>query len=307
MLARGYISDNWHFPDAEFQQIIGGMRRLKPACDELATALAANNMASMQEMGEEVLQLVKDCGKKLTKTIETNNHVPPPSPRVPPAQVILNPILLPLNALSQCQWSIATAVPNTGPVVENAPQANAPQASRKWTCSPGESPSTEQSPTPRPGDPPSSEQWSRAGNYSCANPSGSPNGHSQYATGDATCSPGESPSAEQSLTPRPGDPPSSEQSSRRSESPSAEQPPSRRPGESPSSEQSSTPRPGESPSSECSALGAEISAPTGEYFCNKPSGSPNDDPWYTSVGPTCSSECPSSQQSCWCSGSPSSE
>ena len=79
MLARGYISDNWHFPDAEFQQIVARMRRLKPACDELATASAANNMASMQEIVEAVLQLVKDCGKKLTKTIETNNHVPPPN------------------------------------------------------------------------------------------------------------------------------------------------------------------------------------------------------------------------------------
>ena len=126
MLARGYLSDNVHFPDAEFQRIVAGMRRLKPACDELATASAANNMASMQEIDEAVLQLVKDCGKKLTKTIETNNHLPPPGPGVPPAQVILNLILLPLNALPQCQWSIATAVPNAGPVVQNAPQANAP-------------------------------------------------------------------------------------------------------------------------------------------------------------------------------------
>ena len=126
MLARGYISDNAHFPDAEFQQIVAGMRRLKPACYELATASAANNMASMQGIDEAVLQLVKDCGKKLTKTIRTNNDVPPPGPGVPPAQVIVNPILLPLNALPQCQWSIATAVPNAGPVGQNAPQANAP-------------------------------------------------------------------------------------------------------------------------------------------------------------------------------------
>jgi len=126
MLARGYIWNNWQFPDAEFQQIVAGMRRLKPACDELATVSAANNMASMQEIDEAVLQLVKDCGKKLIKTIETNNHVPPPGPGVPPAQVILKPILLPLNTPPQCQWSIATAVPNAGPVVQNSPQANAP-------------------------------------------------------------------------------------------------------------------------------------------------------------------------------------
>jgi len=30
MLAMGYISDKAHFPDTEFQQIVAGMRRLKP-------------------------------------------------------------------------------------------------------------------------------------------------------------------------------------------------------------------------------------------------------------------------------------
>jgi len=127
MLARGYISDNWHFPDAEFQQIVEGIRRLKPACDELSTESAANNMASMQDIDEAVLELVKYCGKKLANTIRTNNHVPPPGPGVPPAQVIVRPMLLPLNAPRQCQWSIATAVvPNAGPVGQNAPLANAP-------------------------------------------------------------------------------------------------------------------------------------------------------------------------------------
>jgi len=121
VLARGYISDNWHFPDAEFQQIVAGMSRLKPACDELAIASAANYIASMQEIDEAVLQLVKDCGKKLTKTIDTNNHLPPPSSSVLPAHVLLNPILLPLNAPPQCQWSIATAVLKAGLVVQNAP------------------------------------------------------------------------------------------------------------------------------------------------------------------------------------------
>jgi len=42
-------------------------------------------MASMQEIDEAVLQLVKDSGKKLANTIGTNNHVPPPGPGVPPA------------------------------------------------------------------------------------------------------------------------------------------------------------------------------------------------------------------------------
>jgi len=99
MLATGYISNYWHFPDAEFQQPVAGMRRLKPEGDELATASAANNRASMQEIDKAVLQLVKDCGKKLTKTIGTNNHVPVPSLGVALVNVIVSSILLPLNPL----------------------------------------------------------------------------------------------------------------------------------------------------------------------------------------------------------------
>jgi len=98
-------------------------------------------------------------------------------------------------------------------------------AGPKRTCSAVESPSAEQSPTPRLGDPPSSEQLSRLRNYSATNPSGCPNGHSQYATEDATYFPGKSPSAEQSPTPRPHNPPSSEHSSRCSESEAWNDPP----------------------------------------------------------------------------------
>ena len=147
MSARGDISDNWYFPDAEFQQIFAGMRRLKPACHELATESAANNMGSMQEIDGTVLQLVKDGRKKLTKTIETNNQVPPPGPCVPPPQVILTPILLYLNALPQYQWSIATAVPNTGPVVPNAPQVNAPGPAQNVPAPPA-NPQAQNNPSP---------------------------------------------------------------------------------------------------------------------------------------------------------------
>jgi len=137
MLARGYISDNWHFPDAEFQQMVEGMRRLKPACVEYATVSASNNMATMLEIDEAVLQLVKDCGKKLANTIRTKNHVPPLGPGVPPAQVIVRPMLLPRNAPPQCQWSIATAVvPNIGPVGQNAPLANAAGPAQKVPADP---------------------------------------------------------------------------------------------------------------------------------------------------------------------------
>jgi len=153
-LARGYISENWHFPDAEFPQIVEGMRRLNPACDELATASAANNIASMQEIDEAVLQLVKDCGKKLANTIRTNIQVPPRSPGVPTAQVIVRPMLVPLNAPPQCQWSIATAVvPNAGPVGQNAPLANAPGPAQNVPAPPANTQAQNIAAPPGPADP----------------------------------------------------------------------------------------------------------------------------------------------------------
>ena len=60
---------------------------MRPACDELATASAANDRPGMQEVDEAVVQLVKDCGKKLTNTINLKNKPFPQVPGVPPAQV----------------------------------------------------------------------------------------------------------------------------------------------------------------------------------------------------------------------------
>jgi len=73
MLARGYQTDLHHFLDAEFLQIVAGFRQLRPACDELASASAANDIPGMQKVDEAVVQLVKDCGKKLTNTINLKN------------------------------------------------------------------------------------------------------------------------------------------------------------------------------------------------------------------------------------------
>ena len=47
MLARNYY-DLYQFPDAEFHQIVTGMRRLLPVCDALATASAANNRSLLK-------------------------------------------------------------------------------------------------------------------------------------------------------------------------------------------------------------------------------------------------------------------
>jgi len=102
MLARNY-ADIKTFPDADFQPIVAGMRRLLPACDALATASAANNIRLMQEIDEGVVQLVKDCGKKLTNTLgkQVSGAPPPGNPGVLPVQVIIRGTLLPPGAPAQ--------------------------------------------------------------------------------------------------------------------------------------------------------------------------------------------------------------
>jgi len=47
MLARGYLTHLHHFQDIEFQQIVASVRQLRPACDELATMSAVNNIPRM--------------------------------------------------------------------------------------------------------------------------------------------------------------------------------------------------------------------------------------------------------------------
>ena len=102
MLARNY-DEIYQFPDAEFQQIVAGMRRLLPVCDAGATASAVNNIRLLQEIDEGVVQLVKDCGKKLTNTLgrEVRGAPGPGNPGDPPEQVIVHGAILPLGAPAQ--------------------------------------------------------------------------------------------------------------------------------------------------------------------------------------------------------------
>jgi len=110
-----------NFAMGEFQQIVTGTRRLRPACDQLTTESAANNVARMREADEGIVQLVKDCMSKLTTTMNQQLQVvakgqPAPAlgqPGVPTAQVIVPPLLLPLGA--PIQWGPATADPNPAP------------------------------------------------------------------------------------------------------------------------------------------------------------------------------------------------
>jgi len=78
MLARGFKKIP-PFCDYHFQQIIAGMRTLRPACDTLVKAAAANNRAVMHQIDEAVVQLVKDSGVKLSTTVK--NGCPGLTPR----------------------------------------------------------------------------------------------------------------------------------------------------------------------------------------------------------------------------------
>jgi len=123
-----------NFALRKFEQIVAGIWRLRPACDQLATESAANNVARMREADEAIVQLVKDCMSKLTTTMNKQLQVvakgqPAPAlgqPGVPTAQVIVTPLLLPLGA--PIQGDLATADPNPAPVPQNAlPAINQPQ------------------------------------------------------------------------------------------------------------------------------------------------------------------------------------
>jgi len=69
MLARGFRKIRT-FSDHHFQQIVAGMRTLRPACDSLVTAGTANNRAVMRQIDKSVVQLVKDCEMKLRTTVK---------------------------------------------------------------------------------------------------------------------------------------------------------------------------------------------------------------------------------------------
>jgi len=120
MLARGF-SKIRTFPDHHFQQIVAGMRTLRPACDSHVTATAANNRAVMPQIDEAVVQLVKDCGVKLRTTVKNRSTglAPLGQNGVFYDQIMLRDRLLPPSAPDQ--WSPATTVANSGPVPQNVP------------------------------------------------------------------------------------------------------------------------------------------------------------------------------------------
>ena len=122
----------------EFQQILAGMRRLRPVCDQLATESAANNVPRVLEADEGTVPLFKDSMSKLTTTMNKQLKVVPRGrpartlgqQRVPTVQVIVLQVLLPLRAATQ--WGPARADPNPAPVHKNSfPAIHHPQAQRQ--------------------------------------------------------------------------------------------------------------------------------------------------------------------------------
>jgi len=127
MLAMGFRKIRT-FPDHHFQQIVAGMRTLRPACDSLVTAAAANNTAVMRQIDEALVQLVKDCGVKLRTTLKncSTGMAPLGQNGVFYDQIMLSDRLLPPNAPDQ--WGPTMTVPNPGPVLQNVPPAYPGQA-----------------------------------------------------------------------------------------------------------------------------------------------------------------------------------
>ena len=78
------------------------MRRLRPACDELATASAVGNIARMQDIDKTLVHLIKDCVVKLfNKTKTWGPAALQGQPGGPFAQVIVQGIFLSTNIPAQ--------------------------------------------------------------------------------------------------------------------------------------------------------------------------------------------------------------
>jgi hypothetical protein len=112
-----------NFPDAEFLPIYTGMRTLRPACDYIVSAVAANNLQRIVDIEEAVVELVTDSCRKLNDTRNKGRMIVP-NPAIPPAQVVMHESLLPPGAPNQS--GAATTVHNPGQPPQNVPPGNLP-------------------------------------------------------------------------------------------------------------------------------------------------------------------------------------
>jgi len=89
MIARGFAPAGRtakDFPEAYFLPICTGVRTLRPACDLIIAAVAANDMHRLEDIEEAVVELVKDSCRKLNDTNNKGKMVVP-NPAIPPGQV----------------------------------------------------------------------------------------------------------------------------------------------------------------------------------------------------------------------------
>ena len=96
---------------------------LRPACDLIVSAVAANDMHRLEDIEEAVVELVKDSCRKLNDTNNKGKMVVP-NPAIPPRQVVVHTLLLPPGAPNQ--WRAATTIENPGQLPANHPPAHVP-------------------------------------------------------------------------------------------------------------------------------------------------------------------------------------
>jgi len=103
MIARGFapaVRTAKSFPDVEFLPICTGMRTLRPACDLIFSAVAANDMHRLEDSEKAVVELVKDSCRKLNDTNNKGKSVVP-NPAIPRGQVVVHKSLLPPGSPNQ--------------------------------------------------------------------------------------------------------------------------------------------------------------------------------------------------------------
>jgi len=137
MIARGFAPAGRtakSFPDADFLPICTGMRTLRPACDLIVSAVAANDMHRLEDIEEAVVELVKDSCRKLNDTNNKGKMVVP-NPAIPPGRVVVHASLLPPGAPNQ--WGATTTIGNPGQLPPNPPPAHVPAGGQLRQAPPG--------------------------------------------------------------------------------------------------------------------------------------------------------------------------
>jgi len=137
MMARGFAPAGRtakSFPDADFLPICTGMRTLRPACDLIVSAVAANDMHRLEDIEEAVVEVVKDSCRKLNDTNNKGKMVVP-NPAIPPGPVVVHSSLLPPGVPNQ--WGATTTIGNPGQLPPNPPPAHVPAGGQLGQAPPG--------------------------------------------------------------------------------------------------------------------------------------------------------------------------